>query len=499
MGKPSGFLEYKRELPADRPPAERIGDWHEFHLNLPDENLKQQGARCMDCGVPFCHTGALLSGLPSGCPINNLIPEWNDLIYRGLWRQALGRLHKTNNFPEFTGRVCPAPCEGSCVLSIIEPAVTVKNIECAIVERGFERGWVLPRPPERSTGKKVAVVGSGPAGLACATQLNRAGHAVTVFERADRIGGLLMYGIPNMKLDKRIVQRRVDLMAAEGVEFIMKTEVGLDYPADRLLAEFDAAVLCGGASQPRDLPIEGRHLEGIHFAVDFLTASTRQLLDGSISNSAWGSGVMTAKDKDVVVIGGGDTGTDCVATSLRQGCKSLVQFEILDRPPDSRLPDNPWPEWPKVYRVDYGQEEAAAAFGQDPRQYSIMTKRFEGAGHGTLRAVHTVQVEWTAGNNGACPSPREIPGTERAWPAQLVLLSMGFCGSQGTLLDQLGVARDERSNVKADPRKYATNVKGVFAGGDMRRGQSLVVWAIHEGRGAARECDRYLMGATNLP
>ena len=499
MGKPSGFLEYKRELPADRPPAERIGDWHEFHLNLPDENLKQQGARCMDCGVPFCHTGTLLSGLPSGCPINNLIPEWNDLIYRGLWRQALGRLHTTNNFPEFTGRVCPAPCEGSCVLSIIEPAVTVKNIECAIVERGFERGWVLPRPPERSTGKKVAVVGSGPAGLACATQLNRAGHAVTVFERADRIGGLLMYGIPNMKLDKTIVQRRVDLMAAEGVEFIMKTEVGLDYPADRLLAEFDAAVLCGGASQPRDLPIEGRHLEGIHFAVDFLTASTRQLLDGSISNSAWGSGVMTAKDKDVVVIGGGDTGTDCVATSLRQGCKSLVQFEILDRPPDSRLPDNPWPEWPKVYRVDYGQEEAAAAFGQDPRQYSIMTKRFEGDGHGTLTVVHTVQVGWTAGNNGACPSPREIPGTERAWPAQLVLLSMGFCGPQGTLLDHLGVERDERSNVKADPRKYVTNVKRVFAGGDMRRGQSLVVWAIREGRGAARECDRYLMGTTNLP
>jgi len=499
MGKPTGFMEYRRELPADRPPAERIGDWHEFHLNLPDENLQQQGARCMDCGVPFCHTGTLLSGLPSGCPINNLIPEWNDLIYRGLWRHALERLHKTNNFPEFTGRVCPAPCEGSCVLAIIEPAVTVKNIECAIIERGFEKGWVLPRPPQRSTGKKVAVVGSGPAGLACATQLNRAGHAVTVFERADRIGGLLMYGIPNMKLDKRIVQRRVDLMAAEGVEFIMKAEVGVDYPTDRLLAEFDAAVLCGGATQPRDLPVEGRHLEGIHFAVDFLTASTRQLLDGSTSNSVSGAGVMTARDKDVVVIGGGDTGTDCVATSLRQGCKSLVQFEILDRPPDSRRPDNPWPEWPKVYRVDYGQEEAAAAFGQDPRQYSIMTKRFEGDGRGALKAVHTVQVEWAAGNNGARPSPPEIPGTERVWPVQLVLLSMGFRGPQGTLLDQLGVERDERSNVKADPRKYATNVKGVFAGGDMRRGQSLVVWAIREGRGAARECDRYLMGTTNLP
>ena len=499
MGKPTGFMEYRREMPADRPPAERIGDWLEFHLNLPDENLQQQGARCMDCGVPFCHTGTLLSGLPTGCPINNLIPEWNDLIYRGLWRHALERLHKTNNFPEFTGRVCPAPCEGSCVLGIIEPVVTVKNIECAIIERGFEKGWVLPRPPERSTGKSVAVVGSGPAGLACATQLNRAGHAVTVFERADRIGGLLMYGIPNMKLDKRIVQRRADLMAAEGVEFIMNTEVGLDYPADRLLAEFDATVLCGGATEPRDLPVDGRHLEGIHFAVDFLTASTRQLLDGSASNSVSGSGVMTAKNKDVVVIGGGDTGTDCAATSLRQGCKSLVQFEILDRPPDSRLPDNPWPEWPKIYRVDYGQEEAAAAFGQDPRQYSILTKRFEGDRRGTVKAVHTVQVEWTAGNNGARPSPREIPGTERVWPAQLVLLSMGFCGPQGTLLDQIGVERDERSNVKADPRKYATNVKGVFAGGDVRRGQSLVVWAIREGRGAARECDRYLMGTTNLP
>jgi glutamate synthase (NADPH/NADH) small chain len=496
MGKPTGFMEYQRELPADRSPEERIKDWQEFHLHFPDEKLQIQGARCMDCGVPFCHTGALVNNLAVGCPINNLIPEWNDLIYRGLWRQALDRLHKTNNFPEFTGRVCPAPCEGSCTVGIVDPPVTIKNIERTIIDKGFEHGWVTPQPPAARTGKKVAVVGSGPAGLACAAQLNSAGHWVTVFERADRIGGLLMYGIPNMKLDKETVQRRIDLMAAEEVKFITNTEVGTDYPVDQLQAEFDAIVLCGGATRPRDLLMPGRDLKGVHFAMEFLYANTRALLDGTLEED---SSYISARGKDVIVIGGGDTGTDCVATSLRHDCNSITQFEILDRPPDERQPDNPWPEWPKIFRVDYGQEEAAAIYGQDPRIYSIMTKAFVGDERGHLKELHTVQVEWVTGSNGHRPYPREIPGTERVWPAQLVLLAMGFLGPEDTLVDQLGLERDQRSNVKADSDRFATSVPGIFAAGDMRRGQSLVVWAIKEGRGAARECDRYLMGETSLP
>ncbi len=494
MGKPTGFLEYRRELPADRPPEARVRDWKEFHLHFPEEKLREQGARCMDCGIPFCHTGALLSGMASGCPINNLIPEWNDLVYRGLWREALERLHKTNNFPEFTGRVCPAPCEGSCVLGLHAPPVTIKGIECAVIDRGFEEGWVTPDPPARRTGKRVAVVGSGPSGLACAAQLNRAGHSVTVYERADRVGGLLMYGIPNMKLDKATVQRRIDLMAAEGVTFVTNTEVGKDIPAADLLKRFDALVLCGGATKPNNLPIEGRDLKGIHFAVPFLHANTKSLLDSGHRDGAY----ISAKDRHVIVIGGGDTGTDCVGTSLRHGCKSLTQFEIMPRPPDERQPDNPWPEWPKVYRLDYGQEEAAARFGADPRQYLIMTKRFVGDEGGHVRELHTVQVEWVRGDNGR-PFPKEIPETEKVWPADMVLLAMGFRGPEDTALEQIGVERDERSNARAEYGKFATNVKGVFAAGDMRRGQSLVVWAINEGRGAARECDRYLMGTTSLP
>jgi len=496
MGKPTGFMEYQRELPADRSSVERIRDWQEFHLHMPEEKLQIQGARCMDCGTPFCHTGALLSGMATGCPINNLIPEWNDLVYRGLWQQALDRLLKTNNFPEFTGRVCPAPCEGSCTVGISDPPVTIKNIELAIIDKGFEEGWLVAEPPAARTGKKVAVVGSGPAGLACAAQLNSAGHLVTVFERADRVGGLLMYGIPNMKLDKQVVQRRIDLMAAEGVKFITNTEVGQDYPADQLLAEFEAVVLCGGATKPRDLPIEGRELKGIHFAMEFLQANTKALLDGALDQPETH---ITANEKDVIVIGGGDTGTDCVGTSLRHGCKSVTQFEILDRPPDERQPDNPWPEWPKIFRVDYGQEEAAAIYGHDPRHYAIMTKKFVGDENGQVKEIHTVQIKWVTGSNGSRPHPEEIPGTEQVWPAQLVLLSMGFLGPEDTLLDQIGVERDERSNAKAALGNFATSITGVFAAGDMRRGQSLVVWAINEGRGAARECDRYLMGSTNLP
>src|SRR5437660_4657948 len=374
MGKPTGFLEFPRELPLAKPPAERVRDWDEFHEHADEAMLQQQGARCMDCGVPFCHTGTLIAGMASGCPINNLIPEWNDLVYRGLWREALDRLHKTNNFPEFTGRVCPAPCEGSCVLGISEPPVTIKNIECAIIDRGYEEGWVTPQPPAKRTGKTVAVVGSGPAGLAAADQLNKAGHEVTVFERADRIGGLLMYGIPNMKLDKKLVDRRVQLMSEEGVRFVTRVEVGKDLPGEQLLREYEAIVLAGGATHARELPVEGRSLVGIHPAMDFLTANTKSLLDSRLKDGQH----ISAKDKHVVVIGGGDTGTDCVGTAIRHGCRSLTQLEILPRPPEVRAADNPWPQWPKTYRLDYGQDEAKALWGHDPRVYSVMTKRFLG-------------------------------------------------------------------------------------------------------------------------
>jgi len=497
MGKPTGFMEYQRELPADRSPEERVEDWEEFHLPFPEEKVRQQGGRCMDCGIPFCHLGeSLPAGSPaaSGCPINNLIPEWNDLVYRGLWQEALERLHKTNNFPEFTGRVCPAPCEGSCVLGIDEPAVTIKNNERTIIDKGFEEGWVVPGPPHRRTGKKVAIVGSGPAGLACAAQLNKAGHWVTVYERADRIGGLLIYGIPNMKLDKRIVQRRIDLMAVEGIEFVTNTEIGRDVPATRLVEEYGAVVLCGGATKPRDLPIAGRELKGIRFAMEFLAANTRSLLDGGHQNGNF----ISARDQNVIVIGGGDTGTDCVATAVRHGCKSITQFEIMGRPPDARAPDNPWPEWPRIYRLDYGQEEARTRFGSDPREYLMTARRFVGDENSCVKELVSVEVEWVKGDNGR-PFPREIPGTEKGWPAELVLLAMGFLGPEETVLEQLGVERDARSNAKAEHGRFGTNIPGVFAAGDMRRGQSLVVWAINEGRGAARECDRYLMGSTNLP
>lgn len=493
MGKPTGFIEIKRELPQDRSPKERINDWGEFHHHMPEPKLRDQGARCMDCGVPFCHTGTLLAGMATGCPVNNLIPEWNDLVYRGLWREALERLHKTNNFPEFTGRVCPAPCEGSCVLGINEPAVTIKNIECAIVDRGFEEGWIVAEPPAKRTGKKVAVVGSGPAGLAAAAQLNRAGHTTTVFERADRIGGLLMYGIPNMKLDKKIVQRRVDLMAKEGVKFVTNTEVGKDYPSEKLLKDFDAVVLAGGATKPRDLPIEGRNLKGVHFAMEYLYANTKSLLDGKRNGQ-----FISAEGKDVIVIGGGDTGTDCVGTAMRHKCKSLIQLEILPKPPNERASDNPWPQWPKVYKLDYGQEEAAAMFGDDPRQYLVTAKKFVADSNGAVKEIQIVQIEWAKDDKGRF-IPKEIPGSEKTFPAQLILLAMGFLGPEDAVLSDLKVERDERSNAKAEHGKYATSIKGVYAAGDMRRGQSLIVWAINEGRGAARAVDEYLMGSSDLP
>ena len=486
MGKPTGFKEIDRNLPPDRAPAERIADWLDFHGHAPEGQLRAQASRCMDCGTPFCHTGGGRADTRQtvGCPLNNLIPEWNDLVYRGLWHDALERLHKTNNFPEFTGKVCPAPCESACVLAIIEPAVTIKNTEWAIIERGFDKGWVRATPPAVRTGKRVAVVGSGPAGLGCADQLNKAGHPVTVYERADRIGGLLMYGIPNMKLEKHLVDRRVQLMRDEGVEFLTGVEVGRDIAGPELRQRFDAVVLCCGATKPRDLPIPGRELEGIHQAMEYLTANTRWLLDG-----AAGRPPIDAAGRDVLVIGGGDTGTDCVGTAMRQGCRSLTQIEIVPEFPAAL----PWPQFGRTSLPDYGQEEVAASFGQDPRVYSVTAQRFAGDAASRVSAAHLVDVEWSSGG------PQPVAGSERAIPAGLVLLSMGFLGPEDRVLEQLRLERDDRSNAAAAYGKFTTKVEGVFAAGDIRRGASLVVWAIMEGRGAARECDRYLMGTTLLP
>jgi len=485
-------MEYTREAAPYRDPVARLGDWNEF-VELPVvEDLARQGARCMDCGVPFCHTGGLMADMASGCPVHNLIPEWNDLVYNDRWQDALDRLHETNNFPEFTGRVCPAPCEGACVLGIIDPPVTIKTIEQAIVDRGFEEGWVVADPPAERTGKTVAVVGSGPAGLACADQLNRAGHRVTVFERHDRVGGLLMYGIPNMKLEKSVVQRRVDLLAAEGVEFRVNTEIGADVAAAELRSDHDAIVLCVGATRPRDLPVPGRDLHGVHFAMEFLHANTRSLLDSEHADGDY----IDSRDKNVIVIGGGDTGTDCIGTAMRQGCKNLVNFEIVPRPPDERAEDNPWPQWPQIFRVEYGHAEAA--FGDDPREFSIETLEFTGDEEGRLTGLRTIEIDWGRPQEGGPPFS-QVEGSEREWEADLVFLAMGFLGPEQLIGDQLGVETDPRSNYHADYGQFTTSLEGVFSAGDCRRGQSLVVWAINEGRGAARECDRFLMGESRLP
>jgi glutamate synthase (NADPH) small chain len=498
MGKPTGFKEYRRQVPADREPLLRILDWNEFHDHMNVDELQSQGARCMDCGVPFCHTGDMMANMASGCPVNNLIPEWNDLVYRGHWKEALDRLHKTNNFPEFTGRVCPAPCEGSCCLAINEPAVTIKNIECSIIDHGFAEGWVVPEPPEVRTGKTVAIVGSGPAGLAAAAQLNKAGHTVTVYERDDRIGGLLMYGIPNMKLDKNaIVERRVELLKAEGITFVTNTAIGKDIPADKLKADFDAVVMATGATRPRDLQLPGLELNGIHFAMDFLRPNTKSLLDSGLSDGNF----INAKDKDVIVIGGGDTGNDCLGTSMRHGCKSLVNFEIVEQPPRERPSNNPWPQWPRVFRVDYGHEEAAAKFGSDPREFCASTIEFIDDGNGNVKGLKACQVDWQKISEGGPPFT-PIPGSEKVYSADLVFLALGFLGPEGGPAEQLGIeiteGRGGMSWLKGEFEKYTTDVDNVFVAGDCRRGQSLIVWAINEGRGCAREVDRFLMGATDL-
>jgi len=495
MGKPTGFIEFTRETIPDRSPLERIKDWNEIHEHFDEDKLRTQGARCMDCGTPYCHTGMTLSNMASGCPVNNLIPEFNDLVYKGKWKDAYHRLMKTNNFPEFTGRVCPAPCEGSCVLGVIEPPVTIKNIECSIIDKAWAEGWVTPKPPAHRTGKRVAVVGSGPAGLAAADQLNQAGHLVTLFERADRIGGLLMYGIPNMKLEKQVVTRRVKLMEEEGVILKAGVEIGKDISSKELLDEFDAVVLCCGATKPRDLPIEGRELGNIRFAMEFLGPNTKELWDVKEGKGKQFSEL--AKGKNVVIIGGGDTGTDCVGTSIRHGCKSVTQLEIMPKPPEERAPNNPWPEWPKTYKLDYGQEEAKELYGADPREYLVTASKFEGDKDGNVKGVHIHNIEWT--NDNGRFIPKKVEGTERVIEAELVLLAMGFLGPESTIADELGLELDARSNVKADYGKFRTSVEKVFAAGDMRRGQSLIVWAINEGRAAARECDRFLMGTTQLP
>lgn len=487
MGKHTGFTEFDRKKVPWRLPVVRLNDYDEIYTEHKIDQLREQGARCMDCGVPFCQSN-------TGCPIDNLIPEWNDLVYNNRWKEAIERLHKTNNFPEFTGRTCPAPCEGSCVLGINLPPVTIKNIENAIVDRAWEEGWIVPEPPTERTGKNVAIVGSGPAGLSAADQLNKAGHSVTIYERANRIGGLLQYGIPNMKLSKDAVQRRVDKMTAEGVKFVTSVDIGKDIDPKELVNQSDAVLLACGATKPRDLPIPNRDAKGVHFAMEFLTANTRQ----SVHGEKLDDGFISAEGKDVIVIGGGDTGTDCIATSLRHGCRSIVNFELLPKPPEDRAPDNPWPEWPRVFRVDYGHEEAEAKFGRDPREYQLLSKEFVIDDNGELAGIKTVEVRWTKDDTGQWKMA-EVEGSQKHWPAQLILLSMGFLGPEQYVPESLGMETDPRSNFRAEHGEFATNVDKVFAAGDCRRGQSLVVWAINEGRGAARAIDIFLEGESNLP
>ncbi|KRF65953.1 glutamate synthase [Bacillus sp. Soil768D1] len=493
MGKATGFMDYPREKPKDRNPLTRLSDWREYTAPFSDEKLSTQGARCMDCATPFCHMGMELNRVTTGCPIHNLIPEWNDLVYRGRWKEALDRLTKTNNFPEFTGRVCPAPCEGSCTVAINDPAVAIKNIERTIIDKGFENGWITPRIPEYRTGKKIAIIGSGPAGLASADQLNQAGHSVTVYERSDRAGGLLTYGIPNMKLEKDVVARRIKLLNQEGIDFVTNTEIGKDISSEELQNQYDAVILCTGAQKQRDLVIEGREAKGIHLAMDYLTTSTKSLLDSNFEDGQF----LNTKGKDVIVIGGGDTGADCVATALRQECKSVVQFGKHPILPTARTSDNMWPAYPNVFSLEYAYEEAEAKFGADPRQYSIQTKKIVADENGNVKELHTISMEKIKGEDGVYIF-KEIPGTEKVWPAQFVFIAIGFEGTEQPLLSQFGI---ETVNQKIDAvyGEYRTNVEGVFAAGDARRGQSLIVWAINEGREVAREVDRYLMGSSVLP
>ena len=485
MGKSTGFMEYPRRKTPWRDAVDRALDYYEIYTPAEEEHLKKQGARCMNCGVPFCES-------EHGCPIDNLIPEWNDLVYKGKWKEAYERLTKTNNFPEFTGRVCPAPCEGACVLGINEPAVTIKDIENAIIDRAFEEGWVSERKPIKGTGKKIAIIGSGPAGLTAADQLNKAGHSVTVFEREDRIGGLLVYGIPNMKLSKSLLDRRVRLLESQGIKFKTKTNIGKDISANELRQSYDSTLIATGSTIPRDLDIKGRNSENIHFAMDFLTQNTKSLLNSSLSDGNY----IDAKDKNVIVIGGGDTGTDCIATAIRHGCKNMVNMEIMNKPPKRRSSNNPWPLWPNILRVDYGHEESEKRFGSDPRRFSLLSKEFLSE-DGLVTGLTTVEIEWAQGNDGKMQM-KEVANSEKTWEADLVLLALGFIGPEQEVLNDFEVLTDARGNIGSTYGEFSTNIEGVFAAGDARRGQSLVVWAMNEGRGAALAIDRYLEGSSRL-
>lgn len=486
MGKPTGFMDYQRQDCHVIPPEERIGNWKEFKPLLSREEQQRQAARCMDCGVPFCQAGMMFGNAVSGCPLHNLIPEWNDLVYEGNWAQAYYRLRITNNFPEFTGRVCPSPCEKACSCNLNGEPVTCHNNELAIIENAFNRGLVKPRIPKVRTGKKVAVIGSGPSGLATADQLNRRGHSVTVYERFDRAGGLLMYGIPNMKLDKSVVLRRIHLMEQEGVNFVYNANVGENLDAQEILDQYDAVVLCCGASNPRDLSAPGRDAQGIYFAVDYLRANTKSLLDSGHSDGSF----IDAKGKNVLVVGGGDTGNDCVGTAIRQGCKHVVQFEMMGKPPLKRLPSNPWPQWPNVLKTDYGQEEAIYLQGEDPRIYNTTVEEFQKDESGNLTGVTAVNLSWEGGKMTKLDTYQ--------MDVDMVLIAAGFLGCQSYVADAFGVAQTPRTCVATENGGHKTSVEKVFTAGDMRRGQSLVVWGIREGREAAREVDEYLMGYSNL-
>ena len=499
MGKPTGFMDYERTQTHAEPPKDRVKHFNEFHQPLSMEERKCQGARCMECGVPFCQSGLMIGGMASGCPLNNLIPEWNDLLFRGNIKMALSRLMKTNNFPEFTGRVCPAPCEAACTCGLNGDPVTIKDNEYAIAEYGYEAGYIVPKPPAIRTGKKIAVIGSGPAGLAAADQLNKRGHLVTVFERSDRIGGLMMYGIPNMKLEKQMIDRRVDILKQEGITFTTGTDVGADYKANKLLKEFDRIILACGASNPRDIKVPGREAKGILFAVDYLKSATKDLLDaGTTYVKDMDAFTISAKGKKVMVIGGGDTGNDCVGTSIRQGAVSVLQLEMLPKLPDNRTENNPWPEWPKVCKTDYGQEEAIDCFGSDPRMYQTTVKEFLADEQGNVCKAIIVRLESKFDETTKRMTMVEVPGSETTVEVDLILIAAGFLGTQSYIAEAFGVELDQRTNVKTDAGKYQTNVDKVFVAGDMHRGQSLVVWAIREGREAAKAVDTSLIGYSNL-
>ena len=494
MGKPTGFMEYDRVNSMCQSPAERIKSFDEFHVPLSRQEQQTQGARCMECGVPFCQSGKPIKGMVVGCPLNNLIPEWNDLVFSGQWEEAVNRLLLTNNFPEFTSRVCPALCEKACTCGLHDDPVTVRENENAIIENAYEKGLIKPHKPSVRTGKNVAIVGSGPAGLAAAAQLNKRGHMVTVFEREDRIGGLLMYGIPNMKIDQKIIDRRIDIMVQEGIRFVTNTDIGKKQKAAKLLKDFDAVVLACGASNPRDINVQGRDAQGIYFAVDFLKSTTKSLLNSNLQDGNY----ISAKDKNVIVIGGGDTGNDCVGTSIRHGCRSVVQIEMMPKAPDTRAADNPWPQWPKICKTDYGQEEAIEVFGHDPRIYETTVKEFIKNEAGELTAVKIVKVKFVIDPETGRRQMQEVEGTEQVLEADLVLIAAGFLGCQSYVTESFGVELNARTNVATEEGKYQTNVEKVFTAGDMHRGQSLVVWAIREGRDAAKAVDEYLMGYTNL-